>query len=291
MHDQNNLPQHSGTSPFDAIRRVTPEGREYWSARELMPMLGYEEWRKFAGAIDRARISASNAGHTPSDHFVGAAKMVETGSNAVRRIDDRHLSRFACYLVAQNGDPRKPAIADAQSYFAIKTRQAEVAAQERPTFLIPKTYAGALRAAAEQAERAELAEQQNKALTARIEKDAPLVAKAESHSNADNASINRQAFAREVQQWGLLQGVKVLQEHVYEVLRQHGMLVAGNRSDRNHATAQAVKAGWAWTKKDTTPEGYATATTYIRAKGQDLAWKWITDHVREFGDLRPRGVA
>lgn len=114
-------PHDGASSPFDAIRRVTPEGREYWSARDLMPLLGYEEWRKFDGAIDRARISASNAGYVVADHFVGAAKVAASGPAA----KDHHLSRYACYLIALNGDPRKPEIAAAQTYFVIKTREAE----------------------------------------------------------------------------------------------------------------------------------------------------------------------
>lgn len=122
-----NIHHNTDASPFDAIRRATEEGREFWSARELMPLVGYEDWRKFDGAIDRARVAASNAGYTVTDHFVGADKMVETGSGAQRRIDDRHLSRYACYLVALNGDPRKDEIAKAQTYFVIKTREAETA--------------------------------------------------------------------------------------------------------------------------------------------------------------------
>ncbi|WP_016890143.1 phage antirepressor KilAC domain-containing protein [Mycobacteroides abscessus] len=157
-------------------------------------------------------------------------------------------------------------------------------------FLIPKTLPDALRLAADEYERAEIAEQRSKALEARIEQDAPLVAKAEAHSHSDNAAVNRQTFAREVQQWGTKQGIEVLQEHVYELLRRKGMLIAGDRSDRNHATAQAVKAGWAWTQKEV-KNGHATATTYLRAAGQDLAWKWITNHVDTHGDLRPRTVA
>lgn len=112
-----------GLSPFDGIRRTTQEGREFWSARDLMPLLGYDEWRKFDGAIDRARISAKNAGYVVSDHFVGAAKVTASGPAA----KDHHLSRYACYLIALNGDPRKPEIAQAQTYFVIKTRQAETA--------------------------------------------------------------------------------------------------------------------------------------------------------------------
>lgn len=117
-------------SPFDAIRRQTPEGREYWSGREIMSPLGYDSWRRFADAIDRAKISAHNAGYQVTDHFVGAVKKAGQGVNHPGRpAEDYHLSRFACYLIALNGDPRKPEIAAAQAYFVIKTREAET----RPT--------------------------------------------------------------------------------------------------------------------------------------------------------------
>ncbi|MYV26344.1 hypothetical protein GQ649_03920 [Rhodococcus sp. DSM 6344] len=159
------------------------------------------------------------------------------------------------------------------------------------TFLIPKNLPDALRLAADQAERAERAELEAKVLSARVEKDAPLVAKAEAHSVSDNAAVNRQIYAREVQAWGSKQGIKILHEHVYELLRRKGMLIAGDRSDRNHASSHAVKSGWAWTKKDVTEDGYATATTYLRPRGQDLAWKWVAAHVAEFGDLRPQAVS
>lgn len=159
------------------------------------------------------------------------------------------------------------------------------------TFLIPKNLPDALRLAADQAERADRAELEAKVLTARVEKDAPLVAKAEAHSVSDNAAVNRQTYAREVQAWGSKQGIGILHEHVYELLRRKGMLISGERSDRNHATSHAAKSGWAWTKKDVTDDGHATATTYLRPRGQDLAWKWIVAHVAEFGDLRPQAVS
>lgn len=118
--------QHTGDqSPFDAIKRVTPEGREYWSARELQPLLGYDQWRRFGDAISRARISGCNAGHDMARHIAGAGKMVQIGSGAEREVENFHLSRLACYLIAMNGDPRKPEVAAAQTYFAIKTREAE----------------------------------------------------------------------------------------------------------------------------------------------------------------------
>lgn len=138
-----------GASAFDTIRVVTPEGREYWSARDLMPLLGYgADWRNFHNAIERARATCSNSGSDTVANFVGATKITGT-----KPAQDVHLSRYACYLVAMNGDPRKTEIAAAQTYFAIKTREAEVTAPA-----IPQTYAEALRAAADQAERAELAE-------------------------------------------------------------------------------------------------------------------------------------
>ncbi|SIC55218.1 gp54 protein [Mycobacteroides abscessus subsp. abscessus] len=150
----NTVEQFTSTSPFDAIRHLTSEGREYWSARELMPISGYAAWRDFTNAIGRARIACANSGHDPVAHFARAHKLAgdrpQGGGNAA---EDYHLSRYACYLVALNGDPRKPEIAAAQTYFVIKTREAEVVERQ-----IPQTYAAALRAAADQAERAELAE-------------------------------------------------------------------------------------------------------------------------------------
>lgn len=127
---------------------------------------------------------------------------------------------------------------------------------------------------------------ENKMLTARIDRDAPLVAKAEAHTASDNSAVNRQTFAREVQAWGIKQNVTITHEQVYEMLRRKGMLVDGERADRNHATSQAVKAGWAWTHKGTTDNGRAYFTTYLYTRGQDLAWKWITAYVHEHGHLR-----
>lgn len=116
----------SGQSPFDSIRQVRADGTEYWSARDLAKVVEYETWRNFAAAIDRAKIAAKNSGSDVTSDFVGADKMVSLGDGAHRTVEDYELSRFAAYLTVMNGDPRKPAIAAAQSYFAIRTRQAEV---------------------------------------------------------------------------------------------------------------------------------------------------------------------
>lgn len=111
---------------FDQIRHVNEYNSEYWKARELMIVLWYSEWRKFEGAIERAIESCKSSKQLVSDHFVGADKMVLIGSEAKRQISDYHLSRYACYLIAQNWDPRKEEVALAQTYFAIQTRKQEI---------------------------------------------------------------------------------------------------------------------------------------------------------------------
>ena len=110
---------------FESIKQ-TSGVLEFWSARVLMPLLGYTEWRKFIGVIERAKEACTTINQKSQDHFVGADKMVELGSGSKRKIEDILLTRFACYLIAQNGDSRKPEIALAQTYFATQTRRQEI---------------------------------------------------------------------------------------------------------------------------------------------------------------------
>jgi len=102
------------------------DGIEYWLARELQGLLGYSDWRNFLNAVDKAKESCKTNGDAISDHFVDVNKMVSIGSGAERKQDDIMLTRYACYLIAQNGDPRKEQVAFAQSYFAIQTRKQEL---------------------------------------------------------------------------------------------------------------------------------------------------------------------
>lgn len=118
-----------GSQSFEDLKQVNAHGAEYWSARALQPLLGYSQWRRFEQAIERAISACKESGNPPEHHFAGAGKPIAGGKGAMQIVDDYHLSRFACYLIAQNGDPRKPEIAYAQQYFAIQTRRQELSDQ------------------------------------------------------------------------------------------------------------------------------------------------------------------
>jgi DNA-damage-inducible protein D len=122
------IPQHQET--FDAIRQLDNDGNEFWLARQLSRILEYSEYRHFQPVIERAKEACKNSGQPVENHFEDILDMVDIGSGAKRQIADVKLSRYACYLIVQNGDPAKPVIAVGQTYFAIQTRRQELSDQE-----------------------------------------------------------------------------------------------------------------------------------------------------------------
>ena len=122
--------QSYSNETFEAIKHFDENGSEYWFARELKDVLSYKEWRKFEGVIDKAIKSCQNSGISSLEHFVGADKTIKMPKEARKSIKDYKLTRYACYLIAQNGDSRKKVIALAQTYFAIQTRKQEISERE-----------------------------------------------------------------------------------------------------------------------------------------------------------------
>lgn len=273
----------NGESPFDQIKQTRADGSEFWSARDLMDVLGYSTWQRFENPLNRAMTTAQNQGHDTEALF----------SRSVKRTVGRHrhdfeLVRFAAYLTVMNGDPNMTRVAEGQAYFAVKTREAEVAQPIRELTLEEKALEviGSLRKAVS-AQKAE-----NEKQATQIEAARPYVARAVTYQAAAKDQ-GRREFAREVCKWARDEAhVKVTQDEVHLFLgKKLHIFIASNTKDHGHATAEAEKRGLAVTEKDTTKDGYNWAAGRLTPKGQEYAWKKIVAHVTEYGTLSIKDAA
>lgn len=226
MSDMHLFGQPDG-SPFDAIRRTDEHG-EHWYGRNLMPLAGYDSWRRFEDAVERARIACQNSGQDPDLHLCRHRQDRGSSPNGYAR-DDYRLTRFGAYLVAMNGDPRKPEIAAAQTYFAVRTRQAETRQAERP----PELSRLELIQIAHQAETERLAlEQRVTQLEPAAQAWSTLATAQGDYSVADAAKI----LSRDP-------GIELGRDRLFTVLRELGWAYRQQADGRHRPYQAAVDAG------------------------------------------------
>ncbi|WIY84301.1 phage antirepressor KilAC domain-containing protein [Propionimicrobium sp. PCR01-08-3] len=268
-------------SPFDQIKKTRPDGSEYWSARELAPVMGYSAWRNLEVPINRAISSAINQGIDVATNFAGSRKITATKPQ-----EDYELSRFAAYLVAMNGDPNKPEVAGAQAYFAVRTREAEVA---KPALDLSSldSISAILDAGKAALNRAQAAERRALAL------EGP-AAQAQTMREADGLrTISDLANDLKVHAQSNYPGVKVLRDDIFDLAGRCGLIIRGNTVRNNQPTAQAIEAGWVKPKDHEyqTKHHGVRATYYARLtpRGYARLWDAAIANLRTYGQvLAPR---
>lgn len=246
MSDELMLP----LSPFDAI--MLPSER--WSARDLMAAMGYSRWENFLVPLARAQKAADNLGYAVAHHFLRSQKVVQRPQGGGVASDDVHLTRFAAYLVAMNGDPNKVEVAAAQAYFATKTREAEVAPA------IPRTYAEALRAAADESDRADRAELERDRANETVAELAP-------KADAFDAFLNGEGLYHVGTVARMIDvGQNIMFRFLYE---QHVLISSGPRRKQPYANPKFN--GWFGLKPhdQSRTNGHAVATTMVTPRGAE----------------------
>jgi len=272
---------HNGSSPFDAIRKVDDQGNEWWSARELMETMNYAKWSNFKTAIHKAASSAENRG---GDHIAASGKMVQLGSGSQREIEDYRLTRFGAYLVVMNGDPRQnKLIGDAQTYFATKTREAEVMNPQSLDITDP----GSIVKLAEQwLETAKAYEMERER---RLELEGPAAQQEFFRSGESKQLIGDVANRFKAYAADRYPHVKVYHKDVWDHAGRLGIIIRGGTVRNNQPTARAIEAGWA-TASETVYErksgGHGRSVSpRLTTKGEARLWDGLVRYVEEYGTL------
>ena len=271
---------HSFESQLDQLKIITLTDGEVWSARDLMPFAGYTNWRKWSGAIDRAIESVNASGLNAADHFVGGVKMVAVGSGAKRQVEDVEVTRYGAYILFQNGDPRKPEIAAAQQYFAVKTRESEVSPATAPT-------GAELIALAVIEAQAMLA-----AKDAQIAELAPKAAQADTFRQADGLrTIGDLANDLKVHAATNFPHLKVKQQDVFDLAGLLGIVIRGNTVRHNQPTARSIEAGWVKpkdTKVETNNHGsFVKVSARLTPRGYGRLWDAAVNNLSTIGQIVP----
>ena len=274
----NDLTRYDGQSPFDQIKHTRPDGSEYWSARELQPLMGYSTWQNFGKPLNRAMRSAEVQGVALESNFMRSHKITATKPQ-----EDYELSRFACYLVAMNGDPNMPEVAAAQAYFAVKTNEAET----RPTMDLTSLdgISAILDAGKEALNRAQQAE-------ARVLQLEGPAAQASTMREADGLrTISDLLNDLKVHVASNYPGVKVIQPDVFNLAGRVGLIIRGNTVRNNQPTSRAIEAGWVRPKDHTyqTKNHGTQMTMYARLtpKGYGRLWDAAIKNIRTEGVVLP----
>lgn len=269
-------------SPFDTIRRTDTSG-EWWSARELMPLLGYNRWENFAVSIKRAALAARNSGSEAESHFRDATKIAPNAQGVQRSVSDYRLTRYGAYLTAMNGDPRKTEIAQAQTYFAVKTREAEV--RDEPDELEQALrHVRAIEEKRAAIVRAEKAEEIVYALTPKAEQ-------ADFHRSADGL-VPVGDFANKLKAWAKeTHNVRVIHPEVWDFLAEIRLVIRGEKIRNNRPTAFATDRGFIKVKEteyvDSQGVAHVSVSSRLTPAGEGWAWDRAVRRIAEHGSLRP----
>ena len=263
---------------LDSLKIVTLTDGEVWSARDIMPFAGYEKWERFSGAITRAIESVNTSGLDAADHFRGAGKMVQIGSGSRREIEDVELTRYGCYILFQNADARKPEIAALQQYFAVKTREAEVAPRETPSG----------------AELIALAVIEAQAMLAAKDKQIAVLEPKAAHTDALRSSDGLQLIGDVANQLRIhaqtnFPDIKVKQSDVFDLAGVVELIIRGNTVRNNQPTARAIEAGWVKPAEATfETNNHGTRTKYyarLTHKGAGRLWDAAVANLKTYGQI------